>query len=391
MLSSSTLCSEIVPRMMVAQQQHSTVNTDFDANTRPLSMMANSSVDENMWNLFFQVSPGSPHSNGLPQTTPSPFNLDHYKYLTSLLPSTPHPVIETVSFTDFNTWDCQIRVNLTTESDCIKWLAEFEDKTRTDWRANHEATKALAKAKGCSWQLVYRCVSPEARKECSAGIQFRIFAEESRGGKQQQQQQGGKGEPCEVKISFCHSHETQPSLLTASESYKSQDIPSHLKEGFEGYFQETMSPVQPGLTTAPSSHSASMAKCSPAQVSSSPQPVQLQLKLDQTQTVEANGNQLLERGFNLLRAVIQQGGTGEAAVLQFLEKLERLGQDRSQLEDALTRFGTDQWDWFMPDSTVGAVLNSASGEAQTQVIFCDCHCPMGHTGRGTLPEIEQAC
>ena len=389
MLSSSTLCSEIVPRMMVAQQQHSTVNTDFDANTRPLSMMANSSVDENMWNLFFQVSPGSPHSNGLPQTTPSPFNLDHYKYLTSLLPSTPHPVIETVSFTDFNTWDCQIRVNLTTESDCIKWLAEFEDKTRTDWRANHEATKALAKAKGCSWQLVYRCVSPEARKECSAGIQFRIFAEESRGGKQQLQ--GGKGEPCEVKISFCHSHETQPSLLTASESYKSQDIPSHLKEGFEGYFQETMSPVQPGLTTAPSSHSASMAKCSPAQVSSSPQPVQLQLKLDQTQTVEANGNQLLERGFNLLRAVIQQGGTGEAAVLQFLEKLERLGQDRSQLEDALTRFGTDQWDWFMPDSTVGAVLNSASGEAQTQVIFCDCHCPMGHTGRGTLPEIEQAC
>ena len=331
------------------------------------------------------MSPGSPHSNGLPQNTPSPFNLDHYKYLTSLLPSTPHPVIETVSFTDFNTWDCQIRVNLTTESDCIKWLAEFEDKTRTDWRANHEATKALPKAKGCSWQLVYRCVSSEARKECSAGIQFRIFAEESRGSKQ-----GGKGEPCEVKISFCHSHETQPSLLTASESYKSQDIPSHLKEGFEGYFQETMSPVQPGLTTAPSSHSASMAKCSPAP--SSPQPVQLQLKLDQSQTVEASSSQLLERGFNLLRTMlhqammmvmmmmmmmvmammvmmIHQGGTGEAAVVQFLEKLERLGQERSQLEDALTRFGTDQWDWFMPDSTVGAVLNSASGEAQTQVSF----------------------
>ena len=258
------------------------------------------------------MSPGSPHSNGLLQNTPSPFNLDHYKYLTSLLPSTPHPVIETVSFTDFNTWDCQIRVNLTTESDCIKWLAEFEDKTRTDWRANHEATKALPKAKGCSWQLVYRCVSSEAKKDCSAGIQFRIFAEESRGSSK-----GGKGEPCEVKISFCHSHETQPSLLTASESYKSQDIPSHLKEGFEGYFQETMSPVQPGLTSAPSSHSASVAKISPApstspQVSrkkkdkpkkkTSPQPVQLQLKLDQT--VEAS--QLLERGFNLLRTMLHQ-------------------------------------------------------------------------------------
>ena len=109
-----------------------------------------------------------------------------------------------------------------------------------------------------------------------------------------------------------------------------------------------------------------MAKCSPAlPVSSSPQPVQLQLKLDQQ--AQASSSQLLERGFNLLRAVIQQGGTGEAAVLQFLEKLERLGEDRGQLEDALTRFGTDQWDWFMPDSTVGAVLNSASGEAQTQV------------------------
>ena len=234
-------------------------------------------------------------------------------------------MIETVSFTDFNTWDCQIRVNLTTESDCIKWLAEFEDKTRTDWRANHEATKALAKAKGCSWQLVYKCVSPEAKKDCSAGIQFRIFADESRAGNKV----GGKGEPCEVKISFCHSHETQPSLLTASESYKSQDIPSHLKEGFEGYFQETMSPVQPGLTTAPSSHSSSMAKCSPAP-STSPQPVQLQLKLDQPTTLEAS--RLLENGVNTLRTMIQQGGTGEAAVVQFLEKLERWEVIDNQIE-----------------------------------------------------------
>ena len=30
------------------------------------------------------MSPGSPHGNGLSQSTPSPFNLDHYKYLNSI-------------------------------------------------------------------------------------------------------------------------------------------------------------------------------------------------------------------------------------------------------------------------------------------------------------------
>ena len=32
---------------------------------------------------------------------------------------------------------------------------------------------------------------------------------------------------------------------------------------------------------------------------------------------------MLENGVNTLRTMIQQGGTGEAAVVQFLEKLER--------------------------------------------------------------------
>ena len=35
----------------------------------------------------------------------------------------------------------QIYVNLLTESDCLKWLGDFEEKTNTEWKVDKEATR----------------------------------------------------------------------------------------------------------------------------------------------------------------------------------------------------------------------------------------------------------
>ena len=31
-----------------------------------------------------------------------------------------------------------------TESDCMKWLADFEEKTNTDWRVDKETSRILS-------------------------------------------------------------------------------------------------------------------------------------------------------------------------------------------------------------------------------------------------------
>ena len=106
-------------------------------------------------------------------------NLDHYKYLRSLLPPVPH-FIESLSFTDLNSWTCQIYVNLSTESDCIKWLTDFEEKTSTSWRSDAEASRLLAltaRVPG-SWLQVYRCLPTESRKECGAQLEMKILGEQ---------------------------------------------------------------------------------------------------------------------------------------------------------------------------------------------------------------------
>ena len=35
----------------------------------------------------------------------------------------------------------QIYVNLLTESDCLKWLGDFEEKTNTEWKVDKDATR----------------------------------------------------------------------------------------------------------------------------------------------------------------------------------------------------------------------------------------------------------
>lgn len=316
------------------------------------------------------MSPGSPNTS-LPITSSAGIlNLDHYKYLRSLLPPVPH-FIESLSFTDLNNWECQIYVNLVTESDCMKWLADFEEKTCTDWRVDQEGSRGLAKVKGCQWQMVYRCVSTDSKKDCTAQLEMRIFAQDEGRGRH------GKQYPCEININFYHSHNLHTSLdtslLTVTESFKSQDIPSHLKEGFEGYFQETMSPVQPGLTTA--TVSLSGLKTSP----SSPQQVQLQLKpsshLDGGKLVSMGGRQeevfdltevsaKLDRTLAVLRTMLKQTGASCAAVKHFVDKFDRLRGDQGQLEDALCSFG-GQWDWLVSADT--STVNTGAGTVVTSV------------------------
>ena len=122
-------------------------------------------------------------------------NLDHYKYLRSLLPTVPH-FIESLSFTDLNNWECQIYVNLLTESDCLKWLGDFEDKTNTGWKADPEGARALApvKGKGCIWQMVYRCVPLDSKKECFGKLEMKIVGQDEA----ERNSRSGKQYPCQV-------------------------------------------------------------------------------------------------------------------------------------------------------------------------------------------------
>lgn len=342
------------------------------------------------------VSPGSPNT-ALPITTSAGIlNLDHYKYLRSLLPPVPH-FIESLSFTDLNNWECQIYVNLVTESDCMKWLADFEEKTSTDWRVDHEASRSLPKVKGCNWQMVYRCVSPDTKKDCTAQLEMRIFSQE------EGRPRSGKQHPCEVNINFYHLHATSQSLLSVTESFKSQDIPSHLKEGFEGYFQETMSPVQPGLTTATVELSA-VRSGSQGTEGHTPQQVQLQLKAPSIKTggiVGAGKDQVcnllevgakLDRAFDLLRSMLGGGATGAGAVTHFLDKFDRLRGDRQQLEDALSSFG-GQWDWLVtPDTTVGTGVSSVISQGQQDTDDTQSkqsNSPLGSPGRKRHKKIKR--
>ena len=122
-------------------------------------------------------------------------NLDHYKYLRSLLPTVPH-FIESLSFTDLNNWECQIYVNLLTESDCLKWLAEFEDKTNTCWKADPESARSLGqvKGKGSIWQMVYTCVPTESKKECFGKLDMKIVGQDEA----ERNSRSGKQYPCQV-------------------------------------------------------------------------------------------------------------------------------------------------------------------------------------------------
>jgi len=291
-------------------------------------------------------------------------NLDHYKYLRSLLPHVPH-FIESLSFTDLNNWECQIYVNLVNESDCIKWLADFEDKTSTEWKADHVASRSMVHQKGCHWRMVYRCAPLDCKKECTARLEMKIVQEEGDRGSSKH----GKQYPSQVSINFYHNHNTTPNTaIFSAESFKSQDIPSHLKEGFEGYFQETMQPVTQSntvtikaqntttsLLNSPLTHTLAKAGVMAVGHLSAGAVQHLDGKLLSNPATDlANVSTKLDQALELLKAMLRQTGTpGSNAVRQFVEKFQKLRGDQAQLQDALTSFG-GQWDWLglaqAPDS-----------------------------------------
>jgi hypothetical protein len=195
--------------------------------------------------------------------------LDHYKYLRSLLPQVPH-VIHSLVFTDLYNWECQLFVNLLNESDSLKWLADFEEKTSTLWKADTEAARCVRANEAsevnrrsggnpCHWLMIYRCSSEAKNRACTAKLEMKIFAQDSGssgGGGGNSDVIGGSGTnnnngcskpgkyPCQVSISYYHNHVTSENTILTIDCLKSQDIPAHLKEGFEGYFhQETIQPA----------------------------------------------------------------------------------------------------------------------------------------------------
>ena len=131
-----------------------------------------------------------PSSNSTNNNAVLRMNLDHYKYLRTLLPTIPH-VIDSLSVSDANSWECTIYAALLTESDCLKWLMEFQDNTKTDWKAevDHELLAATERHKQVgsgmvNYGKVYRCVGSAyqdaggeelIRKKCPAKIEMKIL------------------------------------------------------------------------------------------------------------------------------------------------------------------------------------------------------------------------
>jgi hypothetical protein len=168
-------------------------------------------------------------------------------------------------FSDLQNWECQLFVNLLTESDSLKWLADFEEKTSTLWKADTEAARAAENGEtnrkgghGCHWLMVYRCSSESKNRECTAKLEMKIFAQQQdtgeligSSGTNNNGCKAGKY-PCQVTISYYHNHVTSETTILTIDCLKSQDIPAHLKEGFEGYFhQEAVQPLAAPVVVLP--------------------------------------------------------------------------------------------------------------------------------------------
>ena len=177
----------------------------------------------------------------------SSMHSDHYQYLRTLLPPIPH-VIERLSFTDLNSWGCSINLALLTSTDCLKWLAEFQDITKTEWKVEKNLSTNTASSgsnvPNISWGVIYRCdpssrrsntntnhVNPNYSKECTARLEMKITNQQHHHQQQLQQDQQhpvktNKQYPCTVNIHFYHNHKTVTSFPSSSSFTTTYSLPS---------------------------------------------------------------------------------------------------------------------------------------------------------------------
>ena len=160
----------------------------------------------------------------------------YYQYLRTVLPPIPH-VIEKLSFTDLNSWGCCLNLALLTSTDCLKWLAEFQDITKTDWKieknlvphGNGPNEGGSSSVSSIGWGVIYRCNPAQSRKlsnipstsanscsskECTARLEMKLMNHSSF--KDQQPHKINRQYPCTVNIHFYHNHKTLSSFASSA-------------------------------------------------------------------------------------------------------------------------------------------------------------------------------
>ena len=167
---------------------------------------------------------------------------DHYQYLRTLLPPFPH-VIEKLSFTDLNSWGCSINLALLTSTDCLKWLAEFQDITKTEWKVEKNlSSNTVTGGNGdpnISWGVIYRC-DPSAKKhnsnanhvnqsypkDCTARLEMKIINTHQNQQHPDQPIKINRQYPCTVNIHFYHNHKTVTSFPSSSSFTSTYSLPT---------------------------------------------------------------------------------------------------------------------------------------------------------------------
>ena len=307
-------------------------------------------------------------------------NLDHYKYLRTLLPTIPH-VIDSLCVSDANSWECTIYAALLTESDCLKWLIEFQDNTKTDWkaevdndlRAAAERHKQLGVA---SYGNVYRCVGSAyqdaggeelIRKKCPAKMEIKILniAEVEKKGKSKQY-------PCQVHISFYHNHTLSMTInggllstnvcsatATAVAEFKVQQqlldqatTSSTLKDQYEYFLpNNNLGDAADHATTAVSlsaiqppplhhGHRQQQQQQQGLTVILPQQHLQTPYQAPTTVVFDLEDvSRKLDCMLSTLKVMLKKTGTSCAAVKQFTDQFDSLRGDKEAMEAALCNFG----------------------------------------------------